>query len=62
MLDKLIKRDQPSLIKEKIIGENIILICAIIQYTDHKQVPGLLMLRDFKNSFDIISSGLLTKH
>lgn len=62
MLDKLINRDQPSFIKGKFIGENIILIHAIIQYTDHKQVPGLLMLRDFKNSFDIISSELLNKH
>lgn len=38
-LDKLINRDQTG----------------IIQYTDHKQIPGLLMLIDFEKAFDTIS-------
>lgn len=54
-LDKLINTDQTGFIKGRFIGENIRLIYDIIQYTDYKQIPGLLMLIDFEKAFDTIS-------
>lgn len=61
-LDKLINRDQTGFIKGRFIGENIRLIYDIIQYTDHKQIPGLLMLIDLKRLLTQFLGNLLIKH
>lgn len=54
-LDKIINRDQTGFIKGRFIWEYIRLIYDTIQYTVHKQIPGLLMLKDFEKAFDTIS-------
>ena len=55
VLDKLINFDQTGFISGRYIGENIRLIYDILQYTDEHEIPGLLLLIDFKKAFDSIS-------
>lgn len=54
-LDKLIRNDQTVFVKGRFIGENIRLIYDIINYTESKQIPGLIMLIDFEKAFDSVS-------
>ena len=55
VLDKIINRDQTGFLKGRFIGENIRLIYDLMNYTEVNQIPGLLMLIDFKKAFDSIS-------
>ena len=55
ILDKLINLDQTGFVQGCFIGENIRLIYDILQYTEEKDIPGLLLLIDFEKAFDTIS-------
>lgn len=54
-LDKLISNDQTGFVKGRFIGENIRLVYDIMNYTERKQIPGLIMLIDFEKAFDSVS-------
>ena len=54
-MDKLISRDQTGFLKGRFIGENIRLVYDLMNYTEQKHIPGLLMLIDFEKAFDSIS-------
>ena len=51
VLHKIIDNDQTGFISGRFIGENSRLIYNIMQYTDSKNIPGLLMLVDFEKNF-----------
>jgi hypothetical protein len=61
VLDKIIDNDQTGFIKGRYIGENIRLIYDIMQYTEHHEIPGLLLLIDFEKAFDSISWFFINK-
>ena len=60
VLDKLIDFDQTGFISGRYIGENLRLIYDIMQFTEEKDIPGLLLLIDFEKAFDSISWEFLT--
>ena len=60
-LDKLINSDQTGFISNRYIGENIRLIYDIMQYTEEKDIPGLLLLIDFEKAFDTVSWNFIQK-
>lgn len=54
-LEKTIRRDQSGFLKGRFIGENIRCIYDLMNYTDRKNIPDLLMLIDFERALDSIS-------
>ena len=52
VLPSLINHDQTGFLKGRFIGENIRLIDCVIQYATEKNIPGLLLFKDFKKVFD----------
>lgn len=54
-LHKLINQDQTGFMSYKYIGENTRLIYDKMQYTEDEEIPGLLLLIDFKKAFDTLS-------
>lgn len=44
-----------ALLRVELLGENIRLIYDIMNYTESKQIPGLIMLIDFEKAFDSVS-------
>ena len=54
-MDKLICRDQTGFLKGMFIGENNILVYDLMNYTEKKHIPGLLILIDFEKAFESIS-------
>ena len=54
-INKLVNKDQTGFIKNRFIGENTRLIYDIMEYTDQKQIQGLLLLIDFEKAFDSLS-------
>lgn len=48
------KTNQTGFIKGRLIGENIRIICDIMNYTERNSMPGLLMMMDFEKVFDLI--------
>ena len=60
-LHKLIHNDQTGFIADRYIGENIRLIYDIMQYTEEKNIPGLLLSVDFENAFDSVSWSFIYK-
>lgn len=53
-LPKIINNDQTGFLKNRFIGENIRFINSIIDFTNVKQIPGLLLFIDFEKAFDSI--------
>ena len=51
-MDELICRDQTCVWKVKFIVENIILLDDLMNYTEQKHIPGLLIIIDFEKAFD----------
>jgi hypothetical protein len=51
-LDKIVSNNQTGFIKGRFIGENTRLIYDIMNYTEEKDIPGLLLLIDFEKAFD----------
>ena len=60
-LNKLIHSDQTGFIAGRYIGENTRLLYDIMQITEEKNLPGLLLLIDFEKAFDSISWKFINK-
>ena len=54
VLPKLIHTDQTGFIKGRYIGQNIRLLIFILDETKLQEIPGILLLLDFKKAFDTI--------
>ena len=54
VLPKIINNDQTGFLKNRFIGENIRLINDIIDFTENKNLKGLLLFLDFEKAFDTI--------
>ena len=54
MLPKILDNDQTGFLKNRFIGENIRLINDIIDFTENKNLEGLLIFLDFEKAFDTI--------
>ena len=55
VLDKLVSKTQTGFISGRYIGENICLVFDLLHYTEKENIPGLIMLVDFKKAFDSVS-------
>ena len=55
VLDKLISNDQKGFISGRYIGENIRLIYDILFETKQQNIPELLVLVDFQQTFDAVT-------
>ena len=55
VLDKLISKTQTGFIEGRFIGESTRLVYDVMQFTEEKNIPGLLMLIDFEKAFDTVS-------
>ena len=55
----LINTDQTGFISGRYIGENIRLLFDLMEYTEEKEIPGLLLLIDFEKAFDSVSWSFL---
>ena len=51
---QLIHTDQSGFLKNRLIHENLLDLLAIIDYTEIKSIPGLIVSFDFKKAFDTI--------
>ena len=58
---KIISEDQTGFISGRHIGENTKLIYDVVQYTEEKNIPGLLLLIHFEKAFDTISWNFIQK-
>ena len=58
---KLISDDQTGFIKNRFIGENILLIDSVIRYTAARNIPGLLLFLDFEKAFDTLEWTFIQK-
>ena len=61
VLDKLISTDQTGFIEGRFIGENTRLVYDLLQFTEEKHIPGLLLLIDFEKAFDSVSWSFINK-
>ena len=60
-MPSIIAGDQTGFLKDRFIGENIRALFDIIDYTQEKQLPGLLLFVDFEKAFDSIEWSFLHK-
>ena len=61
VLPKLIHNDQTGFLKDRFIGENIRLVLDLINFTDLNNIPGHLLLIDFKSAFDKLEWNFIWK-
>ena len=54
VLNTIIDSSQTGFIKGRYIGENVRLICEVLDYTDETNNPGILFFSDFEKAFDTI--------
>ena len=54
VLPKIINNDQTGFLKNRFIGENIRLINDIIDFTENKNLKGLLLFLNFEKAVDTI--------
>ena len=59
VLPKITNDDQPGFLKNRFIGDNIRLINDIIDFTEHKNLKGLLLFLDLEKAFDTIEWSFL---
>ena len=59
VLPSIISGDQTGFLKDRFIGENIRTIFDLIDYTQEKQLPGLLLFLDFEKAFDSLEWSFL---
>ena len=50
VLEKLISPDQPGFVKGRYIGQRLII--DLLEQTEFQEIPGVLLLLDFKKAFD----------
>ena len=60
-LSSLIHSDQTGFIKGRFIGQNVWLLNDIMEYTEAKNLPGILLFIDFRKAFDTIEWNFLHK-
>ena len=58
---KLIHSDQTGFIKERFIGQNVRLLNDLLEYTDVKKIPGILLFIDSEKVFDTIEWPFIQK-
>ena len=56
VLPKLIHSDQTGFIKGRFVGENVRLLNDLLEFTDVRKTPGILLLIDFEKAFDTVES------
>ena len=72
ILPNIIHSDQSGFIKGRYIGQNVRVLCDIMEYSDINKLPGILLFLDFKKVFSLYRVGfhiqllgiflLLSKH
>ena len=55
ILDNLINENQKGFVPGRYIGENTRLLYDVMSYTEHNNIPGIILLVDFEKAFDSIS-------
>ena len=60
-LSSLIDSDQTGFIKGRFIGQNFRLLNDIMEYTEAKNLPDILLFIDFRKAFDTIDWNFLHK-
>ena len=60
-LSDIIHRDQTGFIKGRYIGENIIRMLDMLDFTDMENIPAILLLVDFEKAFDSIEWSFIIK-
>ena len=60
-LDSLIDKDQTGFIQGRYMGEKTRLLYDLINHTEQKEIPGLLLLIDFEKAFDSLSWSFIRK-
>ena len=61
VLPTIIHSDQCGYLPGRYIGENIRTVADIIEYTNFKNMPGILLLLDFEKAFDTVSWSFIHK-
>ena len=61
ILPNIIHSDQSGFIKGRYIGQNVRLLCDIMEYSDTNKLPGILLFLDFKKAFDSIEWKFIDK-
>ena len=61
VLPSIINPDQTGFLKGRFLGENIRLIDEVIDYTEFKTIPGLLLFVDFEKAFDTLEWSFIVK-
>ena len=54
VLPQLIHTDQTGFMKDRFIGQNIRLLCDLLEQTELENIPGILLQLDFRKAFDTI--------
>ena len=54
VLPQLIHTDQTGFMKDRFIGQNIRLLCDLLEQTERENIPGILLQLDFRKAFDTI--------
>ena len=54
VLPQLIYTDQTGFMKDRFIGQNIRLLCDLLEQTELENIPGFLLQLDFRKAFDTI--------
>ena len=52
VLDRIINPSQTGFIKGRYIGENIRLICEVLDHVDQNDIPSFMFFSDFEKAFD----------
>ena len=60
-MDLIISPTQTGFLPGRFIGENTRLIYDLLHFTERENIPGLLVLIDFKKAFDMVSWSFLSK-
>ncbi len=58
-LPKLIDSDQSGFVRNRYIGQNIDLLLQIIEYSEHNNIPGIILTADYEKAFDNLSWGFM---
>ena len=61
ILDTIISSDQTGFIPGRYIGENTRIIYDLMQFTEERNIPGLLLMIDFEKAFDSVSWQFIDK-
>ena len=61
VLCKIISPSQTGFIKGRYIGENIRLICEVLDHVDQNDIPSLMFFSDFEKAFDSLDHNFMYK-